>query len=61
MLMVKLIILVNVNNDVFSAKHREDFKALVERLLKKTRHVGSWSMKMNAVCILKYVEDLKIK
>lgn len=37
--MVKLIILVNAN-DVFVGKQREDLKALVERLLKKTKHVG---------------------
>lgn len=58
--MVKLITLVNPD-DVFVAKHREDLKALVERLLKETRHVDSWSMKMNAVCMLKFVEDLKMK
>lgn len=34
MLMVKLMILVNVD-DVFVAKHREDFKALVKRLPKE--------------------------
>lgn len=60
MIMVKLIILVNAD-DVFLAKHREDFKALIERLLKETRYGGSWSMKMNAVCLLKYVKDLKMK
>lgn len=37
--MAKLIILVNADN-VFVAKHREDFKALVERLLRETRYVG---------------------
>lgn len=58
--MIKLIILVNAD-DVFVAKHREDFKALVERLLKETRHVGSWSIRMNDVCMLKYVKNLKMK
>lgn len=57
MLMVKLIILVNAD-EVFVANHREDFKALVEWLLMETRHVGSWSMKMNAVCMLKYVSRI---